>query len=230
MRPAGRRARSRSRRRGGRRGHPVLGAPHVGGVLARAQQPAADLADRPVSGHLAARDRRHRLVEQLHALGDAPGRDMGLPEERDGLELEVGVPETPERSQAPRRRHCSRSSGRCGKRARVEDQPAVRGALLDPLEQALGPRHPSARDRRSSRGRSVHEREPARHVRGLDAPARPPVGGEGASSMSSIAASYSPSKFATSLSPSSASGVRSSSRASSKQARARSQSAAAIAS
>src|SRR5215212_10138430 len=61
----------------------------------------------------------------------------------------------------------------------VEDQPAVRGALLDPLEQAFGPGDPATRDGVVAVIGRVHEAEPARRVRGVYGLVTFPVGGEG---------------------------------------------------
>ena len=207
---------------------PLLGAPDVERVLAGAQHPAVDLADRGDGAHLAARRGGHRLVEQRHPLGDPPGGDMGLSQQRDRAELEVAVPEPP--GDRERRHRLLGALGRVARPRRpVEREPAVIHALLGALEQALGARHPAVRGREIGVDREVEERQPARHARGLPHRARR----DGRRTRARRARSPGRSRRGSGrpgARPSSASALSSTASASSKQARATSQSAAASAS
>ena len=135
-------------------------------MLAGTQEPAIDLSDGVMGAHLPAGDRGHRLVHELHSLLGSPRRHVGLPEQGKRIELEVGVAEPP--GDRERRGREPLSLGRVpGERRAVEDEPAVRGALLDTFESAFGAGDPGARDREVAGEGRVQERERARDVRRL---------------------------------------------------------------
>ena len=157
-----------------RSGHPLLRSPHITGVLAGAEQPAVDVADRADRHHLASRDGCHRLVDERHPLGDSPGDHVSLSQQGERVELEVRVAE-PSRNRERRGRepYSLRCVAREGRPR--EGDPTVRRGLLDPLEQGLGARQPSAGGGHVPVHRAVEERELAPERRRLRRPAALPV-------------------------------------------------------
>jgi hypothetical protein len=139
--------------------HPLLGTPQIDRVLAGAQQPAVDLADRPVPDDLATGDGRHRLVEHSHALLHATGRDVRLAEQGERIELEVRVAEPP--GDAQRRRGDLLALDEIARERRPDErQPAVCGAFLHPFQRALRPPHPTARNGEVAMTGPVQECQP----------------------------------------------------------------------
>jgi hypothetical protein len=158
-------------------GHPLLRACDIGRTLACAEQPAVDLAHGRDAGDLPTRDRGHRLVEQRHPLGNAPGVHVRVAQQGERAELQVCVAEAPrDRERFLREPLAFPRVARPGRA--VERQPAVRGALLHPLEEARGSRHPPVGGGHVAVDGTVQEREPARQLCGLHAPAAAPVCGE----------------------------------------------------
>jgi hypothetical protein len=159
--------------------HPLLGAAHVGRVLACTEEAAADLADGAVRGHLPTGGGGHRLVEELHSLRDAAARHLALAQQRERTELEVGIAESL-RDRQGRQRALLTLGGALREHGAVQDEPPVARALRHAVEEALRAAHPAARDGEVPVIGAVKEREPARRVRRLHRIARMPVRGEGA--------------------------------------------------
>ena len=155
-----------------------LGRPlRVTGKLARDKQRAADVGERLERRLLPTRDRRHRLVETEQPFVDVAARDLGEPQLRERMQLEVRVARLHGHVEAPTRACAADAAGSAARseRASSSHPRSEPGATVassrsarasHPFAAAAFP-HTSAYSRdshsamRAARARSSRRRKPA---------------------------------------------------------------------